>query len=136
MRLLTCLSANRVRSRVAMPLGPLTDSTMIGAASGSALRTSGREPGGRSRSTVARCSLMSFDALSGSISRLNCAITSDTPSVDDDVSVSRPLTVLTASSTFSVTSVSTAVGDAPAYGVTIVTSGKSTFGNLSTPRLR
>jgi hypothetical protein len=29
---------------------------------------------------------------------------------------------------------STAPGDAPGYGVTIVISGKSTFGNLSTPR--
>ena len=54
------------------------------------------------------CSLMSFAALSGSTSRSNCAITSETPSVDVEVSVSRPLTVLTASSTFSVTSVSTA----------------------------
>ena len=49
--------------------------------------------------------------------------------------MSRPLTVLTASSIFWVTSVSTAPGDAPGYGVTIVTSGKSTLGNLSTPRL-
>jgi hypothetical protein len=78
---------------------------------------------------------MSCAALSGSISRLNCAMTSDTPSVDVEVRVSRPLTVLTASSTFCDTSVSTALGDAPSYGVTMVTSGKSTLGNLSTPRL-
>ncbi len=76
---------------------------------------------------------MSFAALSGSTSRSNCAITSETPSVEVELSVSRPETVLTASSTLSVTSVSTALGDAPGYGVTIVTSGKSTFGNLSTP---
>ena len=79
---------------------------------------------------------MSFDALSGSTSRSNCAITSDTPSVEVEVRVSRPLTVLTASSTFWVTSVSTAPGEAPGYGVTIVTSGKSTLGNLSTPSER
>ena len=45
-------------------------------------------------------------------------MTSETPSVEIEVSASRPLTVLTASSTFWVTSVSTAPGDAPGYGVT------------------
>ena len=79
---------------------------------------------------------MSCAAWSASISSANCAITSDTPSVEVDVSVSRPLTVLTASSIFWVTSVSTASGDAPGYGVTIVISGKSTLGNLSTPSVR
>ncbi len=79
---------------------------------------------------------MSFDALSGSTSSSNCAMTSETPSVETEVSVSRPETVLTASSTFWVTSVSTAPGDAPGYGVTIVISGKSTLGNLSTPSER
>ena len=77
---------------------------------------------------------MSFAALSGSTSSPNCAMTSETPSVEADVSVSRPETVLTTSSTFWVTSVSTADGEAPGYGVTIVITGKSILGNLSTPR--
>jgi len=74
--------------------------------------------------------------LSGSFSSANCATTSETPSVEVDVSMSRPAIVLTASSTFFETSDSTADGDAPGYGVTIVTNGKSTLGNLSTPRER
>src|SRR6476661_1002624 len=57
------------------------------------------------------------------------------PSTDVDRSSSMPLIVLTASSTFSVISVSTSSGDAPGLRTVIVTVGKSIFGKRSTPRL-
>ena len=100
------------------------------------LRDLGRAmPCGRSRRTVAMCSRTSCAAMSVSSRAANCAMTSETPSVEIERSSSMPLMVLTASSILSVTSVSTASGDAPGYGVTMVTSGKSTFGNWSTPSL-
>src|SRR4028118_802973 len=56
------------------------------------------------------------------------------PSIEVERNSSMPLTVLTASSTFSVISVSISCGDAPGLITVTVIVGKSIFGKRSTPR--
>src|SRR5690606_7627197 len=77
----------------------------------------------------------SLNATSTSFSRTNWTNTRDAPSIEDERSSSIPLMVLTASSTFSVISVSISSGDAPGLITVTVSVGKSIFGNRSTPRL-
>ena len=60
-------------------------------------------------------------------------MTCEMPSAEFELSWSMPLIVLTASSTLSVTSLSTCSGAAPGRRVVTVTVGKSTFGRRSTP---
>ena len=65
---------------------------------------------GRTSATFSRTSSA---ALRPSMSRLNSMITIDVPSYERDDSALMPATVLTASSTFLVTSLSTISGEAP-----------------------
>ena len=71
----------------------------------------------------------SWVATSAFLSSVKATTTWETPSEDVDVSVSIPLIVLTASSTLSVTSVSTCSGAAPGRRVVTRMTGKSTLGN-------
>ncbi len=131
----TLISATSVTSRTGVPAGASTASTATGAESGSALAICGlRAPvGSCDTMALTRCST-SCAARLGSFSSVNWAITRDAPSVEIDDSSSSPATVLTAASILSVMSVSTDAGAAPGWMVVMVTSGKSTLGNLSTPR--
>src|SRR5688572_30662583 len=56
------------------------------------------------------------------------------PSIEVERSSSIPLMVFTASSIFSVTSVSISAGEAPGFMTVTVIVGKSTFGKRSTPK--
>ncbi len=129
----TVVSATSVTSRTGACARTATSST--GAASGSTLPTCGvSASSGRSASTESMRSRTSWAATSPSFSRTNITCTSDMPSLETEVSVSMPLTVLTAASILSVTSLSTSSGAAPGSSVVMRTIGKSTSGNLSTPR--
>lgn len=101
-----------------------------GCASGSRFSTVGcvivRGSSGRMRLTLSRTSCVATSAF---FSRLKLTTTCETPSDEVEVSVSMPLMVLTASSTLSVTSVSTCSGAAPGSRVVTRIAGKSTFGN-------
>ena len=72
-------------------------------------------------------------ATSAFFSRRNVTTTCEMPSAEFELSWSMPLIVLTASSTLSVTSLSTCSGAAPGRRVVTVTVGKSTVGSRSTP---
>ena len=84
--------------------------------------------------TMAIFSRTSCAALAGSIVRSNSTITTDCPSYERDDIVLMPDTVLTASSTGRVMSVSTDSGEAPGYSVVTTTTGKLMSGNWSTRR--
>ncbi len=62
-------------------------------------------------------------------------MTTEKPSAEKERSSSTPETELTASSSFSVTSVSISWGAAPGSRLVIVTKGMSTFGKRSRPRV-
>ena len=122
------LSAYSVMSRRGLSAVSATVST--GCASGSRFSTVGcvivRGSSGRMRFTLSRTSCV---AMSAFFSSLKLTTTCETPSDDVEVSVSIPLMVLTASSTLSVTSLSTCSGAAPGRRVVTTTVGKSTAGN-------
>ena len=75
----------------------------------------------------------SWAATFTSFSMTNWMMTWETPSVVTLRSSSMPLMVFTDSSSLSVISVSTSSGEAPGSVVMTTMTGKSTFGNWSTP---
>jgi hypothetical protein len=74
-------------------------------------------------------------AMSPFFERSNVTTTWETPSVDRDCSESIPEMVFTAPSILSVTSLSISRGAEPARRVVMTTTGMSTFGYSSTPRV-
>ncbi len=109
-------------------------SVMIGDAFGSIFSTVGwRTVLGSCERTRLTRSRTSCAATSTSFSSRNVTATIDTPSADVERSSSMPLTVFTASSILSVTSVSISSGAAPGFRVVTTTVGKSTLGRRSTP---
>ena len=126
------MSAYSVMSRTG--LSAVTAIVRTGAASGSRFSTIGcvivRGSSGRMRLTRSRTSCVATSAF---FSSLKPTTTCDTPSDEIDVSVSMPLMVLTASSIWSVTSLSTCSGAAPGSRVVTTIVGKSTLGNWSIP---
>ncbi len=132
-RLRTKRSATSVTSRTG--LGAASVMVTTGVASGSMRVTVGSSMSlGSEVTTPLMRSRTSWAATSGSFSRTKVTNTCETPSDDEERSSSMPLMVLTASSILSVIWVSTSVGAAPGNRVVIVTTGKSTLGNRSTPR--
>lgn len=109
---------------------------MTGDASGSIFWTVGSSmPFGRSGIVSWRRSRTSCVATSVFFSSTKRMTTWETPSLVIDVISSMPLIVLTASSIFSVISVSTSSGAAPGRRVVTTTTGMSTFGKRSSPSL-
>ena len=97
-----------------LPAGESTATLKIGTLAGSKRETRGSLTSSRiSVRTSATFSRTSSAALRPSMSRLNSMITTELPSYEREYSELMPATVLTASSTFLVTSVSTISGDAP-----------------------
>jgi len=84
---------------------------------------------GRTDATFSRTSSA---ALRPSMCNPNSMITTDWPSYEREVRALMPAMLLTPSSSFLVTSLSTISGEAPGYSVLITTTGKSTLGNWST----
>ncbi len=107
---------------------------MTGLASGSTFSMIGSSISTGSRPLMIEIfSLTSWTARSISLSSTNSTRTLEMPSVLVEITDLTPFIVFTVSSILSVTSMSIISGLAPLRVVVILTMGKSTFGNRSTP---
>src|SRR5262245_49550626 len=101
----------------------------MGSPAVSTRRTKGSSmPRGRSARTRATASFTSLSARSASVPNRKVIVVFETPSEINDMTWWDPATLATASSTFLVTCVSSAPGDAPNCVIKTVTRGTSTLG--------